>query len=114
VSRSQWSTEEKSIFAQLGPQTARDYSGTRWDEISSALEKYGYRRTPNACRLYWKYMVRSHVLVRTSWNALPSTSKQSKLEELRRNALEVSHKETGLTHFQAIINYYSHEEERDK
>jgi hypothetical protein len=59
-------------------------------------------------------MVRSHVLVRTSWNALPSTSKQSKLEELRRNALEVSHKETGLTHFQAIINYYSHEEERDK
>jgi hypothetical protein len=41
-------------------------------------------------------------------------SKQAQLEELRRNALEVSHKETGLTHFQAIINYYSHEEERDK
>jgi hypothetical protein len=40
-------------------------------------------------------------------------SKQPELEELRRNALEVSHKEAGLTCFQAIIDYYGHEEERD-
>jgi hypothetical protein len=59
-------------------------------------------------------------LVQKDYEALKSNlqslneSKQSELEELRRNALEVSHKESGLTHFQAIINYYSHEEERDK
>lgn len=41
-------------------------------------------------------------------------SKQVELEELRRNAVEVSHKETGLTHFYAIINYYRDEEVRSE
>lgn len=40
-------------------------------------------------------------------------SKQTELGKLKRNTLEVSHKETGLTRFQAIIDYYSHEEDRD-
>jgi DNA repair exonuclease SbcCD ATPase subunit len=39
-------------------------------------------------------------------------SKQTVLGELKRNALEVSRKETGVTRFQAIINYYNHEEHR--
>jgi hypothetical protein len=41
-------------------------------------------------------------------------SKQAELEELRRNALEAFHKETGLTHFHAIINYYRNEEVRSE
>ena len=29
---------------------------------------------------------------------------------LKRRELEVSHKEKGLVHFQAVIDYYTHEE----
>jgi cell division septum initiation protein DivIVA len=39
-------------------------------------------------------------------------SKQTVLGALKRNALEVSRKETGVTHFQAIIDYYNPEEHR--
>jgi hypothetical protein len=37
-------------------------------------------------------------------------SKETELRELKRKELEASHKETGLTRFQAIIDYYTHEE----
>jgi hypothetical protein len=37
-------------------------------------------------------------------------SKQTELRELKRKELAASHKETGLTCFQAIIDYYTHEE----
>jgi hypothetical protein len=40
-------------------------------------------------------------------------SKQSELRTLERYVLEVSRKENGLMHFQAIVDYYNHEEDND-
>jgi hypothetical protein len=53
-----WSTAEKTILKQL---VSRSSGRTNWKDVSSALEQYGYRRTPTACRLCWKYMAKPQV-----------------------------------------------------
>lgn len=36
--------------------------------------------------------------------------KQTELRELKTRELEVAHKDKGLAHFQAIVDYYTYEE----